>query len=149
MFHSYFIVSTANLHSHSVILKPGFRLGFSSELIDSGCQLEVGRNYCCPDGSAKTLGTRNMHSAATWTISARVFSVCFVPVDQALNKNGSRIEAWLSWVDWSSAFITVMPFVIVLSRHVRRTPRRRCRHWTTIVMVELTIILPTVFMSQG
>ena len=90
-----------------------------------------------------------MHSAAGGYTSVITLSVGSVPVDQALNENGSRIEAWLAWVDWSSALVTVTAPVIVLPRNVRRTPRRRSRHSTMIVAVKLRIILPTAFTLQG
>ena len=85
-----------------------------------------------------------MQSAATRMIPAKVFSMCYVPVDQALDENGSRIEAWLPWVDWNSALVPVAAPVIVLPRHVRRTPRRRRGYSTTVIATESVIILLAV-----
>ena len=81
-----------------------------------------------------------MQSAATRTISARVFSMRSVPIDQALDENGSRIEARLSWVDWSSPLVTIRAPVIVPPGRVRSAPRRGRRHSMAVITVESMII---------
>ena len=118
MLHSHLIIATANLYSHSVIFEPSVRLRLIGELADSSRQPEVGRNHSGPDGSAETLGTGNVHSAASRIISVMTFSMHSVPVDQTLNKNKSRIKAWLSWVDWYPSLTAVGAPVILPLRHV-------------------------------
>ncbi|VAI81954.1 unnamed protein product [Triticum turgidum subsp. durum] len=61
-----------------------------------------------------------MYFAAGGYISVSTFSVGYVPVDQTLNENGSRIKAWLPGVDWNPSPNTVRAFVILPSRHLAR-----------------------------
>ena len=118
MFHGHLIISTADLNSHSVVLKPSIRLGLTSELTDSSRQTEVGANHYSPDGSAEALWPGDVHSAAGGYISVITLSVGSVPVDQTLNDDGSRIKAWYPGVDWNPSHATVLASVILLSRHI-------------------------------
>ena len=118
MLHGHLVISTADLNSHSVVLKPSIRLGLTIELADSGRQPEVGRNHCGSDGSAETLWSGDMHSAAGGCISVVTLSVGSIPVDQALNDDGSRIKAWFSGVDWNPSPATVLASIILLSRYI-------------------------------
>ena len=99
MLHGHFIIAAANLDGHSIVIKPSIGLGLTSELTDSSRQPEVGRNHCSPDGSAETLWSGDVHSAAGGYISVITLSVGSVPVDQTLNDDGSRIKAWFPGVD--------------------------------------------------
>ena len=81
MLHGHLVISTADLNSHSVVLKPSIGLGLTVELADSSRQPEVGRNHRGSDGSAETLWSRDMHSAAGGYISVITLSVGSVPVD--------------------------------------------------------------------
>ena len=118
MFHGHLIISTADLNSHSVVLKPSVGLGLTVELADSSRQPEVGRNHHGSDGSAETLWSGDVHSAAGGYISVITLSVGSVPVDQTLNDDGSRIKAWFPGVDWNPSPATVLASVILLSRHI-------------------------------
>ena len=118
MLHDHLVIPAANLNSHSVILKPSIRLGLTVELADPSRQPEVGGNHRGSDGSAETLWSGDMHSAAGGYISIITLSVGSVPVDQTLNDDGSRIKAWFSGVDWNSSPATVLASVILLSRHI-------------------------------
>ena len=118
MFHGHLVISTADLYSHSVVLKPSVGLGLTVELADPSCQPEVGRNHCGSDGSAETLWTGDVHSAAGGYISVITLSMGSVPVDQTLNDDGSCIKAWFSGVDWNSSPATVLASVVLLSRHI-------------------------------
>ena len=82
-----------------------------------------------------------MNPAASRIISIMAFSMCFVPVNQTLNENRSRIKAWLPWVDWYPSLAAVGASVIILPRHIRPTPRRRCGHSMTVIMDDSVIIL--------
>ena len=101
MFHGHLVISAADLDSHLVVLKPSIGLRLTVELTDSSRQPEVGRNHCGSDGSAETLWSGDMHSAAGGYISIITLSVGSVPVEQTLNDDGSRIKAWFPGVDWN------------------------------------------------
>ena len=118
MLHGHLVISTANLNSHSVVLKTSIRLGLTVELADSSRQPKVGRNHRGSDGSAETLWPGDVHSAAGGYISVITLSVGSVPVNQTLNDDGSRIKAWFPGVDWNPSHNTVMASVILLSRRV-------------------------------
>ena len=118
MFHGHLVISAADLDHHSVVLKPSIGLRLTVELADSSRQPEVGRNHRGSDGSAETLWSGDMHSAAGGYISIVTFSVSSVPVDQTLNDDGSRIKAWFPGVDWNSSPATVLASVILLPRHI-------------------------------
>ena len=106
MLHGHLVVPTTDLNCHSVVLKPSFRFRLTSELADSCCQPEIGRDHCGSDSSAETFRTRNMHSTARGRISVESTSMGSVPVDQPLHDNGSRVEAWFSGVDWNPSACT-------------------------------------------
>ena len=118
MFHGHLVISTADLNSHSVVLKPSVRLGLTVELADSSRQPEVGRNHRGSDGSAETLWSGDVHSAAGGYISVITLSMGSVLVDQTLNDDGSRVKAWFSRVDWNSSPAIVLASVILLPRHI-------------------------------
>ena len=59
-----------------------------------------------------------MHSAAGKRIPVVAFSVSFVPVNQILDEDGSRIKAWVPGVDWNSPPNTMRVSVILLSRRI-------------------------------
>ena len=141
VFYGHFIIAATNLDSHSVVFKPSFRLRLTSELADSCCQPEIGRDNCSSNSSAETFRTRNMHSTACGRISVESASMGSVPVDQTLHDNGSRVEAWFSGVDRNSSPRTELTSVILLPRSVRPTPRRGIGHSTPIISVESVTIL--------
>ena len=141
MFHGHLIISAADLNSHSVVLKPSIGLRLTVELADSSRQPEVGRNHRGSDGSAETLWSGDMHSAAGGYISVVALSVSSVPVDQTLNDDGSRIKAWFPGVDWNPSSATVLASIILLSRHIGPTPWGRSGHSTSIVTIESVIKL--------
>ena len=87
MFHGHYIIAATNLDNHSVVFKPSIRLGLTSELNDSSRQPKVGRNHCGSDGSAETLWSGDMHSAADGYISVVALSVSSVPVDQTMTES--------------------------------------------------------------
>ena len=118
MLHGHLVISAADLDNHSVVFKPSIRLRLTIELTDSSRQPEVGRNHCGSDGSAETLWSGDMHSAAGGYISVITLSVGSVPVDQTLNDDGSRIKAWFPGVDWNPSPTTVLASIILLSRHI-------------------------------
>ena len=118
MFHGHLIITTTNLYRHLVVFKPSFRLGLSGELTYPSRQPEVGRNHRGSDGSAETLWSGDVHSAAGGYVSVITLSVDSVPVDQTLNDDESRVKAWFSRVDWNSSAATVLASVILLSRHI-------------------------------
>ena len=144
MLHGYLIVSAADLDSHSVVFKPSIRLRLTIEFTDSSRQAEVGGNHHGPDGSAETLWSGDMHSAAGGCIFAITLSVGSVPVDQTLNDDGSRIKAWFPRVNWNPSPATVLASIILLSRCVGSTPWGRGGHSTSIIAIESVIILLTV-----
>ena len=141
MLHGDLVISTVDLNSHSVVLKPSIRLGLTVELADSSRQPEVGRNHRGSDGSAETLWSGDVHSAAGGYISVITLSVGSIPVDQTLNDDGSRIKAWFPGVDWNSSPATVLASVILLPRHIGSTPPGRSGHSTSIVVIDSVIIL--------
>ena len=118
MFHGHLVISTADLNSHSVVLKPSVGLGLTVELADPSRQPEVGRNHRSSTSSAETLWSGDVHSAGGGYISVITLSMGSVPVDQTLNDNGSCIKAWFSGVDWNSSPATVLAPVILLPRHI-------------------------------
>ena len=118
MLHGHLVISAADLNSHSVVLKTSIRLGLTVELADSSRQPAVGRNHRSFDGSAKTLWSGDMHSAAGGYVSVITLSVGSVPVDQTLNDDGSRVKAWFSRVDWNPLPATVLASFILLLRHI-------------------------------
>ena len=145
MLHGHLVIPTTNLNSHSVIFKPSFRLGLTSELADSCCQPEIGRDNCGSDSSAETFRTRNMHSTACGYISVESASMGSVPVDQTLHDSGSRVEAWFSGVDWSSSPRTELTPVILTPRSVRPFPRRGNGHSTPVIsVVSVSILISAV-----
>ena len=81
MFHGHLVIFTADLNSHSVVLKPSVGLGLTVERADSSHQPEVGRNHCGSDGSAETLWSGDVHSAAGEYIYVITLSMGSVPVD--------------------------------------------------------------------
>ena len=85
-----------------------------------------------------------MYSAAGGYISVVTLSMGSVPVDQALNDDGSRIKAWFPGVDWNSLPATVLASIILLSRCVGSAPWGRGGHLTSIITIESVIILLTV-----
>ena len=99
MFHGHLVISTTDLNSHSVVLKPSIRLGLTVELADSSRQPEVGRNHRGSDGSAETLWSGDVHSSAGGYISVITLSMGPVPVNQTLNDDASCIKTWFSGVD--------------------------------------------------
>ena len=82
-----------------------------------------------------------MYSTARGYISVECASMGSVPVDQPLHDNGSRVEAWLSGVNWNPTPCTVLTPIIWLPRSVRPTPRRGIGHSTPIISVESVAIL--------
>ena len=118
MLHGHLIISTADLNSHSVVLKPSIGLGLTIELANSSRQPEVGRNHRGSDGSAETLWSGDVHLATVGYISVITLSVGSVPVDQTLNDDGSRVKAWFPGVDWNPSPATVLASIILLSRHI-------------------------------
>ena len=118
MLHGHLVVPTTDLNCHSVVFKPSFRLRLTSELADSCCQPEIGRDNCGSDSSAETFRTRNMHSTACGCISVESASMGSVPVDQTLHDEGSRIKAWFPGVDWNPSPAIVLASIILLSRHI-------------------------------
>ena len=147
MLHGHLVVSTTNLNRHSVVLEPSFRLRLTSELADSCCQPEIGRDNCGSDSSAETFRTRNMHSTACGRVSVESASMGSVPVDQTLHDNGSRVEAWFSGVDWNPSPCTVLTPVILLPRSVRPTRRRGIGHSMPIISVESVAILISLILA--
>ena len=99
MLHGHLVIPAADLNNHSVVLKPSIRLGLTVELADSSRQPEVGRNHRGSDGSAETLWTGDVHSAAGGYISVITLSMGSILVDQTLNDDGSHIKAWFPGVD--------------------------------------------------
>ena len=118
MLHGHLIISATDLNSHSVVPKPSVGLGLTVELADSSRQPEVGRNHRGSDGSAETLWSGYMHSAAGGYISIITLFVGSVPVDQTLNDDGSRVKAWFSRFDWNSSSATILAYVILLLRQI-------------------------------
>ena len=82
-----------------------------------------------------------MYSTVRGYISVECASMGSVPVDQPLHDNGSRVEAWLSGVNWNPTPCTVLTPIIWLPRSVRPTPRRGIGHSTPIISVESVAIL--------
>src|SRR3954469_14917257 len=147
MFHGHLIVATSDQDSDSIILEPGVRLRLACELANPSRQSEVGRNRSGPDGSTKTLWSRNMRSTADRSIPVVSFSVGSVPVDQTLNEDRPRIKAWFSGVDRKPPPTTVRASVILSSRRIRPAPRGRGWHSTPIFAIESTVILFVYFFN--
>ena len=118
MLHGHLVISTADLSSYSVVLKPSVGLGLTVEFADSSRQPEVGRNHRGSDGSAEALWSGDVYSAAGGHVSVITLSVGSVPVDQTLNDDGSRVKARFSRVDWNSSSAVVLASVILLPRHI-------------------------------
>ena len=93
MLHGHLVISTADLNNHSVVLKPSVGLGLTVGLADSSYQPDVGGNHRGSDGSAETLWSGDVHSAAGGYVSVITLSVGSVPVDQTLNDDGSCVKA--------------------------------------------------------
>ena len=118
MFHGHLVISAADLDSHSVVLKPSIGLRITVELAESSRQPEVGRNHRGSNGSAETLWSGDMHSAAGGYIFVITLSVGSVPVDQTLNDDGSHVKAWFPRVDWNSSFAAMGAPVLLPPMHV-------------------------------
>ena len=91
-----------------------------------------------------------MYSTARGHISVECASMGSVPVDQPLHDNGSRVEAWLSGVNWNPTPCTVLTPIIWLPRSVRPTPRRGIGHSTPIITIKsVIIVVPPAFTSHA
>ena len=91
-----------------------------------------------------------MDSAACGHISVMATSMSYVPVDQTLHDDGSRVKAWFSGIDRSSPPNAELAPVILLPMGVRPTSRGRSGHSTPVVMIKsIIIVVPPAFTSHA